>query len=125
MFNAVIDTESLKDPRLINNFQISKVKVEYEPNSEVNKYHHVFFVKINPELLNQKIKALAQEIKNGWYAFFWNDQELLIVFNKKSFKVLLDNPDYSEAQSYGRSVGIQEEFLDLKNYFERYKKIAQ
>lgn len=123
MYHAVIDTESLKDPRIINQFSVAKVIVEFEPNSEANKYHHVFFVKIQPEEVKQKIQAIAKEMKNGWYAFFWNDQNLYIVYNQKTFAVLVNNPDYVAAQNYGRSVGIQDEFLDFKKYFERYRSI--
>ena len=124
MYFAVIDTESLADPRIINDFPIFKVVIEYEPNSEANKYHHIFFIKIKSEEIDKKISKISQEMKNGWYAFFWDDQYLLIVYNNKTFKVTQKNPDYSAAQNYGRLVGIQGEFLDFKTYFDRYKKIT-
>ena len=128
MYFAVIDTESLKDPRIINQFQISKVIVEYEPNSEANKYHHIFFIKINPEEIEKKIDSIAKEMKDGWYAFFWDDEFLFIAFDKQTFKVtqtkLEKDTQYIKAQKYGRSVGIQDEFLNFKDYFERYKKLS-
>lgn len=125
MYTAVIDTESLNDPRIVNDLQVFKVVVEYEPNSEASKFHHVFFVKIKSEEIERKIKLIAKEMKDGWYAFFWNDKNLFIVYSQKTFKVLIDSPDYSAAQKYGRSVGIQEEFLDFKTYFERYERMVK
>lgn len=126
MYHAVIDTESLKDPRIINQFQVSKVIVEFEPNSEVNKYHHIFFIKIKSAEIDKKINLIAKEMKNGWFAFFWNKKDLYIVFNKAIFKVdqtkLLKDREYLKAQDFGRSIGIQEEFLDYKRYFDRYSK---
>jgi len=128
MYFAVIDTESLKDPRIINSFQISKVVVEYEPNSEVNKYHHIFFLKIKSYEIENKINLIAKEMKDGWFAFFWDNQFLFIAFNKQTFKVnqamLEKDKQYLQAQDYGRSVGIQDEFLNFKKYFKRYKKIS-
>lgn len=128
MYHAAIDTESLKDPRIVNKLQISKAVIEHEPKSEANKYHHIFFVKIEPEEIENKINLIAKEIKDGWYAFFWDDQSLFIVFNKRSFKVKISilekDQQYREAQDYGRSVGIQDEFLNFKEYFDRYKEIS-
>ena len=129
MYFAVIDTESLNDPRIINNLQLAKVIIEYEPNSDANKYHHIFFLKINPEEIEKKIHLIAGEMKDSWYAFFWNDEFLFIVFNKQTFKVtqskLEKDRQYINAQDYGRSVGIQNEFLSYKEYFERYKNISK
>jgi hypothetical protein len=128
MFFTVIDTESLIDPRIINSFKPFKVEIEYEPNSQANKYHHVFFLGLDEENLEKQIELFSQQMKDGWYAFFWNQEIFYIVFNKQRFLVKLPDPEkdenYIKAQNYGKSVEIQENFLNFKEYWERYNRIA-
>lgn len=128
MFYAVIDTESLSDPKIVNSFKQLRVEVEYEPNSTASKYHHVFFLQIKDEEVGKQMDKFSREMKDGWYAFFWNNKILYIIFNKERFRVGLpvkkQDLEYLKSQEYGRLIGIQGEFLDFDKYFKRYDRIA-
>lgn len=129
MYYVVIDSESLVDPLILNDFDFIKVIIEHEPKSESAQYHHVFFLSFPEAKAVTVIKKFSKSLKPGWYAFFWNKDILTIAFTKKRFNLKLPNPwnsaEYQKLKEHGRNLGIQEEFLDFQNYFERYKKILE
>jgi hypothetical protein len=51
--------------------------------------------------------------KQEYYAHFYKDTELIIVYRDKSFKVTTDRSTWAEAVSYGRSLNILEKQLDF------------
>lgn len=127
MFYAVIDTESLHDPRLINDFDQLRVMVEHEPNSEASKYHHVFFLKLSQDDEGNFSNKVIKNMKQGWFAFLWNEDFLRVYFRDRHFDFkFLDWPNekYQEMIEYARGLNIQEEFLGIKEYFERYNNLV-
>ena len=52
-------------------------------------------------------------IKQEFYAHFYKDHDLIIVYRDKSFKVTTDRSTWAEAISYGRSLNILEKQLDF------------
>jgi hypothetical protein len=125
MYKAAVDTESLQDPTIINNLKQLKVVIEYEPNSNVSKFHHVFFLLVN----SQEIEKIANNMKRGWYSFFWDNHSLKVVFYKKTFNISLpggfSSEEYKRLIDYGKKQGIEEEFLKIEKYFNRYKKLVE
>jgi|SRR3989344_1553594 len=123
MLYAIIDAWSLNNPTILNDLKHIKVTVDFEPYSHVNKYHFNFFLRSKK---NEVLNIIQKEMKEGWYSFFWNKRTLHIVFAKNNFKISLPNgwssQTYMEAQIYGKSKGIQDKYLNFKQFFQKYLK---
>lgn len=52
-------------------------------------------------------------VSQQFYAHFYRDNELIIAFRDKSFKVTTDRTTWAEAIAYGRSLNIVEKQLDF------------
>lgn len=129
MYYALIDSSSLKNPTILNNYKHLKVFIQYEPSSSANKYHHNFLLQVPDDDVNKLIAEIQKEMLRSWYSFFWNERVLNIVFDKKQFSVNLPNGwslnQARQAQKFGKSQGISEEYLDFKVYFKPYEDMAQ
>ncbi len=129
MYYALIDSSSLKNPTILNNYEHLKVTIQYEPNSSASKYHHNFLLQFPDADIDQKIAAFQKEMLYSWYSFFWNANLLYIVFDEKRFIVSIPNgwltDEMKDAQKYGKSQGIAEEYLDFKVYFKPYQDMVR
>ena len=105
-FKGMIVEESLKDPTLINTFSISKVEIS-SPS-----HWHIYTVSIN----EHHILNLQKFIKDGpWYIHFWNDKEVIIIFQKRIFRfVKTDKSSWAQLMNYGKELEIPESQLDFK-----------
>lgn len=127
MFYAIIDAASLQNPTILNDFDCVKVTVQHEPESSTSKYHFIFSLRIEMDQIDKVISTIQNKMMESWYAFFWNDRILHIVFNTKKFEIQL--PDgwssevYLAAQQFGKTQNITEEYLDFKKFFLLSKKI--
>jgi len=128
MYYAVIDSSSLKNPTILNNYKHLKVTIQFEPHSSASKYHHNFLLQFPDNVVDQAIIDIQKEMLYSWYSFFWNDCVLNIVFDKKRYQINipieLSSKKYTSAQEFGKTQGIQEEYLDFVKYFKPYYKIA-
>lgn len=121
MFYAIVDSESLNNPTILNDFFQIKVIIQYEPLSSANKYHHNFLLKFEDDSIHNSVSEFQKEMKTGWFLFFWSESILTIVFNKQKFEVDIPINElsnaYKSAQEYGKSQEIQTEYLDYLKYF--------
>ncbi len=129
MYYALIDSSSLKNPTILNNYRHLKVTIQFEPNSSASKYHHNFLLQFPDTDIDQIIANFQKEIQYSWYSFFWNDRVLNIVFDKQRFSINLpdgwSSGQMKQAQEFGRSQGISEEYLDFKVYFKPYEETVR
>ncbi|OGG36610.1 hypothetical protein A3J20_00555 [Candidatus Gottesmanbacteria bacterium RIFCSPLOWO2_02_FULL_42_29] len=128
MFYGLIDSASLKNPTILNDFSQLKVKVQYESHSTTSKYHYNFLLEFSDKNINTAISKIQREMRSSWYSFFWSKSILYIVFGFKKFKIDLPNgwtsDEYKAAQKFGKSQNIPDEYLDYKIYFQPYKNIV-
>ena len=63
----------------------------------------------------ENIEKLPSYIKEGpWYAHFWNETEMIVIFKSKVFIFLHGDKDtLFVVKEYGKSIGIREEQLDF------------
>ena len=123
----IIDAESLTDPLWLNTLPQLHVSIEFEPNSETSKYHHVYYLKIHEDD-SETISALQKQLKRGWYAFKIQSDRYTILFNDAVFNILhVDSTSeaYISAQHHGRMQGIQDEYLNFQSFIMRYTKQIQ
>ena len=124
MFYAIIDSASLKNPTILNDFPHKKITVTFEPQSSTNKYHYNFLLEIKTDNIGNVISKLQKEMLSSWYSFFWSKSKLYIVFNSKKFEIRLPggwiSKEYKSAQQFGRSQNIPQEYLNFKKYFKPF-----
>lgn len=67
-------------------------------------------IKMIQENMASKLLLRKQE----FYAHFYRNDELIIVFRGKTFKATTDSATWKEAIAFGKSLGIAEKQLDFK-----------
>lgn len=106
--HGTIVEESLKDNRFLNELTITNFRISNNENP--SSRWHLYGVTISED----QIQRLAQELKSGWYAHFWQGRQVIAVFENKIFHFDYDQPDtWTEAVEYGLSLGIPREQLDF------------
>ena len=117
MYKGFILSESLKNPIILNDFEIVKVIVEHHQEHKGEpKIWHDFKVKINEKEIINVCNKLAKEIKNEWYAHFWNKKSVYIVLSNKVFKIPREDnnwqsPLYQEFKKYAIKHGIEQRYI--------------
>ncbi len=113
MFKGFVLSESLKDPTILNDFTIEKVIVEHHPGFKI---WHDFKLKIKDEDISGVCKKIAKQIKETWYAHFWNENTVYVVLPDKIFKMpresrVWKSPEYLKCKKYAMEHGVEEQFL--------------
>ncbi len=117
MFKGFILSESLKYPTILNDFAIEKVIVENHSEFDgETKIWHDFKLNIKDEDISGVCKRIAKQIKEGWYAHFWNENIVYVVLPDKIFKMPRESGDwksseYLECKKYAMEHGVEEQFL--------------
>ena len=107
-FTGLIVEESLEDNRLINKFEVVKVKISDEENPA--ERWHLYTVKCS----EKEIEELKNNLKGKWYAHFWKGREIIAVFRRKTFRFNFDKKEtWRDVVNYGLSLGIPREQLDF------------
>lgn len=109
-YKGTLVEESLRDNRIINGFKINKVRISSVEKPEDR--WHLYEVEATPE----QIDELATQLKpTGWYAHFWQDEDVVVVFPNKKFEIKYSVQEtWKDAIAYGESIGIPTEQLDFK-----------
>ena len=107
-FKGCIVEESLIDNRVLNDIEITKLKIAKDERP--SKRWHIYNVLLDEE----KIKELQVYLKDKWYMHFWNDEILIVVFKNEKFVVEVNEKEtWKPAIDYGISIGIPKEQLDF------------
>lgn len=108
---GLIIEESLEDNQILNDFKIRKVEITKD--RKVEDRWHMYTI----EASHKEIERLSKGIKGKlWYADFWKENEGLIVFRNKIFRVdPLNKKSWKEAIEYGLALGIPKKQLDFKS----------
>jgi len=109
-----IIAEGLSDPTIIDKFSVYKatitednMPIDYEGN--IGRWH-VYEVRCSRE----EIDALQSYILRGWYAHFWNEDKIIVIYNDKQFELVkYDKRTWREAIEQGKAQGIPENELDF------------
>lgn len=118
MYKGFVLSESLKDPTVLNNFEKIYVKVEHHPEyAGEPKIWHDFKLKIEDKNITSTTNLLAGQMKDTWYAHFWNDNEVYVVFPAKVFKIPREQKwqsrEYQELKEYALRHGVEEQYLEF------------
>jgi hypothetical protein len=117
MLKGFILSESLKNPILLNVFAKIYVRVEEHPESPSSPYWHLFKVEVGEEEIERTLQGISHEIKEGWYAHFWNADTVYVIYSEKVFRLprerKWESEKYLQAKQYGMEHGVEEKYLDF------------
>ena len=126
MYSGIVGSESLNNPLILNSASSARVLVEHYPTSTITPYWHTFFLKIKDADIQRFMHLVSKEIKAGCFAIFWNEELVYMVFPNRVFSLpkrnFKESKVYPEMITYARKNGVQEEFLNIEEEFERYSK---
>lgn len=106
--------EGLSDPTVIDKFSVyeatiseNNMPIDYEGN--IGRWHGY-----GARCSREEIDALQPYILPGWYAHFWKEAKIMVVYNDRQFELLKnDKSTWREAIEHGKAQGIPEEELDF------------
>ncbi len=117
MFKGFVLSESLKNPVILNGFEVIRVIVEHHPEFEGEpKICHDFKLKIDDDKIVEVCNKISKEIKEEWYAHFWNDDILYVVLPDKVFKMPREDgdwksPEYQECIKYAIQHNVEQRYM--------------
>ena len=106
--------ESLVDPTIINRLPIYRVHISAETlkiddQGRRGRWHLYWFTCDQTE-----IPAIQQVLKPGWYAHFWRDGLITVIYSDALFEMHADDRStWTAAVDHGRRHGIPDEQLDF------------
>lgn len=119
MYKGFVLSESLKNPVILNNFEKIYVKVEHHPENKIGpKIWHDFKLKFKDKDIIKITYFFSEQIKEKWYAHFWNNNEVYVVFSNKVFKIPKEpkewqSKEYQEVKKYALAHGIGGKYLNF------------
>ncbi len=109
-YHGIIIKESLRDQSILDKMQILGIKK--------SRSWTLLRVRIRETELGRFVglirRNLLAERNLPYYAHFYRDGKLIVVFPERTFRLKPDKNTWAPVVSYGRSIGIQEEELDFK-----------
>jgi hypothetical protein len=106
-YHGILVKEGLKDESILKEMKILGKKIG----------KNWMLLKISVD--ESKIKRVVQDIQKNlkanpnFYAHFYRNHELIVVFPQKIFYIKPDKSTWKEAVEFGKSVGIPEKQLDF------------
>lgn len=107
-YHGIIIREGLKDPSILN-------KVKILGRKRTGDWT-LLRVGVDRDEIDEVIRTVQKCLatKPAYYAHFYRNEELIVVFPTKIFHLTLDKKTWKTAIDYGKSLGIPEEELDFK-----------
>ena len=102
--------ESLVDNRFLNELQVIGLDIT-DDEDPAERWHlvKVFASEADIERLSHQLKPTK------WYAHFWQDDEVIVVFKDTLFRLVYSKKEtWKEAIAHGLSIGIPLEQLDFE-----------
>jgi hypothetical protein len=107
-YHGIIIKEGLKDHSILSKMKILGRKRTGEWT--------LLRVEVDENNIGEAIRIVKRNLLTNpvYYAHFYRDEELIVVFPKKVFHLTPNKETWKPAVEYGRFVGIPEEELDFK-----------
>lgn len=118
-FKGVIIAESLQDKSVLNKLLIIKTDIEIVTKSHQTpwlKQWTLHTVEIPFDTMDETAKEIQNSLEkqHNWYAHFWNNDSLCVIFRDKIYKLPKDDKNtWQEAIEYGISLGIPKQQLEF------------
>lgn len=73
----------------------------------------LYRIGVPPKNIDEMIGQIQDNMLDGFYFHFYEDDELIVVFKKRIFRIKTDKSTWTGAIEYGMSLGIPERQLDF------------
>ncbi len=104
MYHGIIIDQQFMDIGFPNKFKIFSEKVDGD--------WHIYGIEIGDSEITNTISTIQEATKVGtWYAHFYNEENLIIVFKDRIFMVKPDKSTWKPAVDFGIQLGIPHEQL--------------
>lgn len=113
-WRGVVIAEGLDDPALINDLRVARAFItsEGQPLDEngAEGRWHLYWVDVSDE----EIDRIQDATRHAWYAHFWRDEQLLVVYDDARFDLRReDQVTWQPAIDHGLGQGLRREWLDF------------
>jgi len=111
---GVVIAESLRDPTTINRLPVYRAYISRDglapgPGGPPGRWH-LYWVRASPG----EMAAIRAELMHGWYAHFWNEHEIVVLYDDAQFRMdRFDRSTWQAAARHGLAMGIPEDQLDF------------
>ncbi len=122
MYRGIVELESLINSSVLDNIDLVKQHTEHHLEAK-EKIWHVRKLEVPENTMSLLANSISKAIKPDWFALFWNETEVHIIFLRKIFTISRDAVqagDYDEIKEYAKNQGIQEEFFDIQKIIESW-----
>jgi hypothetical protein len=113
-WRGVVIAEGLRDPALINDLPVTRafITADVQPLDQdgARGRWHLYWVEVSAGEIDQ-IQAAT---RYAWYAHFWRDDRLLVVYDEARFELPRhDRAAWQPAIDHGLEQGLRREWLDF------------
>lgn len=113
-WRGVVIAEGLHDPAVLNDLRVTRAFItgEGQPVDEdgTEGRWHLYWVDVSDE----EIDRIQAGTRHAWYAHFWRDEQLLVVYDDARFSVHRhDQSTWELAVDHGLGQGLRREWLDF------------
>ena len=126
MYYGYVESESLRNPLILNDYKPIKIEVEHVPTSKNHPYVHAYYLSLEDDRIAEEAEKFARETKSEWYLLFWNEEMVYAIFEDKVFQLPNEetwgSDQYKEIQKYGVDHGISIEYMDFNKNFARFRQ---
>ena len=106
MYHGIIIDQSFKDLKYPKNFKVFAKKRDGNWG--------IYGIEIKENHINETVSMVQKAMKVGtWYAHFYNDTDLVVVFRNRVFRIGTNISTWSKVFEYGKRIGIKVEQLDF------------
>ncbi len=106
-YHGILVDVSQKDKSVFNGLNVLGKKA-----SEDGEWV-LYRVGVGLEKIDEILKRLQKNMVDGFYFHFYKDNDLIVVFKERIFRVKTDKSTWGEVFEYGKSLKIPEEQLDF------------
>lgn len=127
MYYGYAESESLRNPLILNEYKPIKIDIEYVPTSVNHPYVHAYYFQFQESEILKEVEKFAKETLTEWYQLFWSEDTVFAIFKDKYFKlkneVIWKSQEYKKVQEYGVAHGIEIVYMDFNKNFKRFKEV--
>ena len=112
-YKGLIIKESLSDCSILDKLTLIDILIENDQN-QISSFWHLYKVSVSIDEIFELQRFIK---KRGWYAHFWNDKWIIVLYPDSIFKLDVTNKEtWSRAIEHGRFLNIPNNQLDFRIY---------
>lgn len=109
LYHGIVIAQGFRDPTFPKSFTIFAKRVSQGDGWDL------YGIEMNASDLINTIHQIQEQLKSNepWYAHLYNDEELIVIFKNRVFRVTSHRSTWGEIITYGKTLNIPAEQLDF------------